>query len=333
MRSLVAGGAGFIGSHLCDALLARGDEVVCIDNLCTGRRDNVDHLAWHPRFALVERDVVEPLPPLPAVDAVFHLASPASPPRYRDRAVETLRVNAEGTRRLLALAEEHGAAFVLASTSEVYGDPLVHPQPETYRGNVSTTGPRSMYDEGKRYAEALTVAWARQRGVRAAIARIFNTYGPRMDPDDGRVVPNFIAQALHEEPMTVYGDGAQTRSLCHVSDTVAGLVALAAHATMDPPVVNLGTRDERKVREIAEIVRSCAESRSRIVRVDAPVGDDPRRRRPDITRARSLLGWTPRVPLEAGLRDTVAWYRERIHGREGARHGARRHAPPRPARA
>lgn len=322
MRVLAAGGAGFLGSHLCDQLLAAGHELVCLDSFITGRRVNVVQLEGHARFSLVEGDVVAPLPELGRFDAVVHLASPASPPGYQRFPVQTLRANSEGTRHLLELAATQGARFLYCSTSEAYGDPLEHPQRETYRGNVSSTGPRSMYDEAKRYGEALTMAFVREHSVDGRIVRIFNTYGPRSDPADGRLVPNFMVQALRGQPLTVYGDGQQTRSLCYVADLVDGLVRALLKDGMGAEVVNLGNPEEHTVLEFAEGIRSLAGSLSPIVFTPAAVGDDPQRRCPDITRARRLLGWEPRVGLHEGLTATLAYFRQEL----GLPHGCRSQA-------
>ncbi len=301
-RQIVLGGGGFLGSHLCDHLLARGDEVVCVDNFSTGRRVNVDHLVDHPGFTLVEADISRALPVEGRVDGVLNLASPASPPDYLALPLETLAVGSEGTRRGLELAEQHGARFLLASTSEVYGDPDVHPQTESYWGNVNSVGPRSVYDEAKRFAEALTMAHHRQLGTDVAIARIFNTYGPRLRPDDGRVVSNFLVQALQGEPLTVYGDGSQTRSLCFVDDEVRGLLALFDSELTGP--VNIGNPDEYTVLDLAQTVVELLASSSPIVHLPLPE-DDPTRRRPDITLARTALGWEPTTGLQEGLARTV----------------------------
>jgi dTDP-glucose 4,6-dehydratase len=301
-RRVVMGGAGFVGSHLCDRLLERGDQVVCVDDFSTGRRSNVAHLADHPGFTLVEADVSRTLPVEGAVDGVLHLASPASPPDYLSRPLETLAVGSEGTRRGLDLAERHGARFLLASTSEVYGDPAVHPQSETYWGHVNPVGPRSVYDEAKRFAEALTMAYHRQNGTDVGIARIFNTYGPRLRPDDGRVVSNFLLQALRGEPLTVYGDGSQTRSLCFVTDEVDGLIALLDSSVTGP--VNIGNPDEYTVLELARAVVDLIGSASEIVHLPLPT-DDPTRRQPDITIARTVLGWEPVIGLREGLARTA----------------------------
>ncbi len=306
MRVVVAGGAGFVGSHLCDALLARGDDVIALDNLSTGSVENLKAAGEHERFSLVECDVAREVPVLGAVDAVLHLASPASPPAYLAMPLETLAVGSEGTRRLLELAAGSSARFVLASTSEVYGDPLEHPQREEYWGNVNPIGPRSVYDESKRFAEALTFAHHRALDAAIGIARIFNTYGPRLSPGDGRVVSTFIAQALRGDPLTVFGDGSQTRSLCYVSDLVAGLIALLDTDVIGP--VNLGNPLEFTVLEIAQRVLEATGSASTIV-YDALPTDDPTRRRPDIARAAALLGWSPVVSFETGLARTIEYFR------------------------
>jgi len=317
MNIVVAGGAGFIGSHLCDALLAAGHAVWALDNFATGRRENAAHLAGHPRFHLVEADITAPLPPgMPAIDRIYHLASPASPnagsPRsYMRLPLETAAANTVGTRLLLDRARRDGARILFASTSEIYGDPLVHPQPETYRGNCSTTGPRAIYDEAKRFGETLMAAYRRAYGVDTRIVRIFNTYGERMDPEDGRVIVNFIGQALRGEPLTVYGDGRQTRSFCHVSDLVRGLVAMMETAGLAGEVINLGNPDERTIADFARTVQAACG-------VDLPVEfrplptDDPTRRCPDIAKARQLLGWEPAVGLDEGLRRTVAYLRATV---------------------
>lgn len=306
MAVLVAGGAGFIGSHLCERLLNDGHEVIAVDNLVTGSTANIEELLERDGFSFLEHDVVEPLPDLPALTRIYHLASPASPPVYQEYAVETLRVNSEGTWRLLELARANGARFFYASTSEVYGDPLEHPQREEYRGNVSTIGPRSMYDEAKRYGEAMTAEYARSKGVETRIVRIFNTYGPRMDPEDGRVVTNFITQALRNEPITIYGDGMQTRSFQYVSDLVAGMVLLMESDYADP--VNIGSTFEFTMLELAELVIELTGTDSDIVFRSLPV-DDPKQRRPDLTVANRELGWEPVVPVDEGLRRTIEYLR------------------------
>lgn len=306
MRALVAGGAGFIGSHLCERLLNDGHEVVALDNFITGRRINLSSFESRDGFSLVTCDLVEPLPPLPKVDVIYHLASPASPPGYQEHPLETLRVNSEGTRRLLELAEASAAQFLYASTSEAYGDPLEHPQRESYRGNVSSTGPRSMYDEAKRYGEALTMAYCRSRGVDGRIVRIFNTYGPRSDPNDGRLVPNFISQALRGEPITVYGDGRQTRSLCFVSDLVEGLIRTMNSANTRAEVTNLGNPEEHTVLEFAALINTLVRGSSEIRFMEPAVGDDPQQRKPDTTLAQQRTGWLPTVQLRDGLLMTIS---------------------------
>jgi nucleoside-diphosphate-sugar epimerase len=308
MRALVSGGAGHIGSHLCALLLRDGHTVICVDNLSTGHRRNLTALLGSPRFVFVEHDVVLPFDPPAPVDAVFHLASPASPLDYLSHPLETLAVNSQGTWNLLRLAEQHGARFLFASTSEVYGDPHVHPQPECYWGHVNPNGVRSCYDESKRFGESLTLTYGRQGRVDVRIVRIFNTYGPHSRPDDGRLVPNLIAQALRGEPLTIYGDGRQTRSLCYVTDTAAGIAAAMIMPDTSGEVINLGNPDERSVLDFAQVIARVCEVPLRIVHEPLPI-DDPVRRCPDITRARRLLGWEPRVSLEEGLVQTVAWFR------------------------
>ncbi len=313
-RILVTGGAGFIGSHLCDALLAADHEVVCVDNFLTGRPANVAHLAGRSGFTLVEANVSEPYagPGSERIDAVFHLASPASPVGYRTYSIETLLVNSVGTLNMLRLATERGARFLLTSTSEVYGDPLVHPQTEEYWGNVNPIGLRSCYDESKRFAEAATMEWIRKFDVDARIVRIFNTYGPRNQLDDGRVVPNFITQALRGEPITIYGSGQQTRSFAYVSDLVDGLLRAMFTDGTKAGVFNLGNPGEFTIEEFAREVLAVTESRSELVHRELLFEDDPKCRRPDITRSRTILGWEPRVPLREGLEATVAWYRTQL---------------------
>jgi UDP-glucuronate decarboxylase len=308
-RILVTGGSGFLGSHLCERLLGDGHEVVCLDNFFTGSRVNVEHLLDNRRFELMRHDVTDPL--TLEVDEVFHLACPASPIHYQRNPVRTIRTAVEGTLNMLDLAREVRARVMIASTSEIYGDPVEHPQREEYWGNVNPIGPRACYDEGKRCAEALAVSYATQYGVEVRIARIFNTYGPRMHENDGRVVSNFTVQALRNEPITVYGEGQQTRSFCFATDTVEGFVRLmASKHGVDP--VNLGNPREITVLELAEMIKKLAKSRSTIVRAPLPK-DDPTRRRPDISRAQALLdGWAPRVGLEEGLSETVADFRRRL---------------------
>lgn len=304
-RIIITGGAGFVGSHLCEALLARGDSVVCIDNFITGSRTNLSSLSAHDRFELIAADVSRaPLPVPPGrYDAVLHLASPASPMDYLAHPLETLAAGSEGTRSALEFAATAGARFLLASTSEVYGEPLVHPQKETYWGNVNPIGPRSVYDEAKRFAEALTMAWHRTHAADIAIARIFNTYGPRMRRNDGRVVSTFLAQALDGRPLTVFGDGSQTRSPCYVDDLVTGLIALLDSRCTGP--VNLGNPTEITMLDLAHKVLQLTGSNSKIEFGPLPT-DDPTRRCPDITRAREELGWAPRVSLDEGLAKTIA---------------------------
>lgn len=313
MRILITGGAGFLGSHLCDYLLARGHEVICMDNLITGSTANIAHLAGHERFLFIKHDVTNYIFVEGHLDAVLHFASPASPIDYLEYPIQTLKVGALGTHKALGLAKDKKARFLLASTSEVYGDPLVHPQREDYWGNVNPIGPRGVYDEAKRFAEAMTMAYHRAHGVDTRIARIFNTYGPRMRLNDGRVVPNFVAQALRGEPLTVFGDGSQTRSFCYVSDLIEGICRLLESNVTEP--VNLGNPEEMTILEFAHKIIALSGSRSPIVFVqpeDARVRDDPKVRRPDITRARTLLGWQPQVSLEEGLRRTIEWFRTRI---------------------
>lgn len=305
MRVVVTGGAGFLGSHLCDALVARGDDVVCIDNLVTGSHDNVAHLFGH-RFTFVEHDVSNHVWVPGEVDAVLHFASPASPRDYLEMPIQTLKVGSLGTHNTLGLAKAKGATFMLASTSEVYGDPQVHPQPESYWGHVNPVGPRGVYDEAKRFAEAMTMAYHRYHGLDTRIVRFFNTYGPRMRPGDGRVVSNFIVQALAGDPITVYGDGEQTRSFGYVDDTVRGVLALLDSSEHDP--VNIGNPGEFTIRELAEIIIELTGSTSSIVSEPLPI-DDPTQRQPDITRARDLLGWEPQVALRDGLVSTIEHFR------------------------
>jgi dTDP-glucose 4,6-dehydratase len=305
MRVLVTGGAGFLGSHLCDALMARGDAVVCVDDLSTGRAENVRHLRGRPGFEFADADVSQGLDLPGPFGAIAHLASPASPPAYLRRPIETLAVGSKGTENALRLAERDDARFVLASTSEVYGDPEVHPQPEDYWGNVNPIGPRSVYDEAKRFAEALTTAYRTARGVNTGIVRIFNTYGPRMSAGDGRIVTNFVTQALTGRPLTVYGDGHQTRSFCYVDDLIRGIVAMVDSA--DPGPVNLGNPEEFEVGAFARLVLSLTGSASPIEYRPLPA-DDPTRRRPVIDRAAERLGWKPEISVEEGVRRVIEWF-------------------------
>jgi dTDP-glucose 4,6-dehydratase len=309
VRVLITGVAGFLGSHLADRFLADGHEVVGMDNFITGSPDNIAHLTSEPRFSFREHNVTEFIEVEGALDGVLHFASPASPRDYLEFPIQTLKVGSLGTHKALGLAMAKKARFLTASTSEVYGDPLVHPQPESYWGNVNPVGPRGVYDEAKRFAEALTMAYHRFHGVDTRIVRIFNTYGPRMRPHDGRVVSNFIVQALQGEPLTVYGDGSQTRSFCYVDDLVDGIVRLFERGTADP--TNIGNPNEFTVRQLAERVLALTGSASRIVQEALPV-DDPKVRQPDIARARSLLGWEPRTDLETGLKRTIDYFRRRL---------------------
>lgn len=316
-RIMVTGGAGFVGSHLVDALLARGCTVVAVDNFVTGSKDNVAHLSAHPRFALVEADASEALPAdvealAGRFEAIMHFASPASPTDFDQFPIEILRVGSQATLRLLDRAVADRARFVMASTSEVYGDPLVHPQPEYYWGNVNPTGVRSVYDEAKRFAEAATMAYRRYRDLDTGIVRIFNSYGERMRPDDGRAIPTFIAQALRGEPITVHGDGAQTRSICHVDDLVRGIVALLD--STEPGPINCGTEHEMSMRELAETIVRLTGSHSPVTFVPR-TADDPQMRRPDLTLARVKLGYEPTVGPEQGLRRTIEYFASRLPAR------------------
>ncbi len=311
MTILVTGAAGFLGSHLVDRLLTEGNDVVGMDNLVTGNQRNLAHLQGSTAFKFVQHNVSTYIAHRPPLDGVMHFASPASPVDYLELPIQTLKVGALGTHNALGLAMAKGARFMLASTSEVYGDPLEHPQTEGYWGNVNPIGPRGVYDEAKRFAEALTMAYHRAHGLETRIVRIFNTYGPRMRPSDGRVVSNFITQALRGEPLTVYGEGSQTRSFCYVDDLVDGIVRLYAGESADP--VNIGNPGEFTVLELAELVLKLTGSTSRIVFNPLPV-DDPRQRCPDITRARTTLGWEPKVPLEEGLARTIPYFRGLIEG-------------------
>ena len=310
MRILISGAAGFLGSHLTDLLLEQGHQVVGIDNFITGRRENIAHLDGHPRYTLIENDVTLPLTVDGPVDRIYHMASPASPIGYVKHQVATLKVNSQGTWNLLELSLEKNSRFLMASTSECYGDPAVHPQPESYWGNVNPIGLRSMYDEPKRFSEACTMAYHRERGADTRIIRIFNTYGPRMDPYDGRVVISFIRQALNDEPITVFGEGKQTRSLCYVLDLVRGINLVMESDFHEP--INLGNPQELTILDIArEILALIPESRSQIVHMPMPP-DDPRVRCPDITRAKQILGWSPKVGRREGLAKMIDFYRDRL---------------------
>jgi dTDP-glucose 4,6-dehydratase len=308
-RVLITGGAGFIGSHLCERFLADGADVICMDNFLTGSPDNIAHLLGERRFTFIEQNVTDYIHVAGAVDVILHFASPASPVDYLELPIQTLKVGSLGTHKALGLAKAKGARFLLASTSETYGDPLVHPQSEDYWGNVNPIGPRGVYDEAKRFAEAITMAYHRTHGVETRIVRIFNTHGPRMRLNDGRVVPNFIAQALRGEPLTVYGDGSQTRSFCYVTDLVEGIVRLLRSDHTGP--VNLGNPTEVSILQFAERIKALTGSASPMEYCPLPV-DDPKVRQPDIGRARRLLGWEPRVGLDEGLRHTIDYFRDKV---------------------
>ena len=307
-RALVTGGAGFLGSHLCDALLAEGWQVVAVDNLLTGRRANLEHLRHEPAFELVEKDICEPFD-VGHVDYVFHFASPASPVDYMIHGIPTLQVGSLGTFHALEVARKYGAKYLVSSTSECYGDPLEHPQKETYWGNVNSIGPRSVYDEAKRFTEAVTMAYHRYHKVDTRIVRIFNTYGPRLQLNDGRVISNFMKQALRGEPLTVYGSGSQTRSFCYVSDEIDGFLRLAKADEHLP--VNIGNPNEFTILQCAQMVLQVTGSKSQIVYEPLPQ-DDPKQRRPDITKARQLLGWEPKIDLETGLRKSLDYFRTAV---------------------
>ena len=311
MRVLVTGGAGFLGCHLCDRLVAEGHEVVCVDSFKTGRRENIAQLLFHPGFKLVEHDITEPWFVDGPIDAVLHFASPASPEDYLQLPIHTLKVGAFGTYHALELAKAKQAVFVLASTSEVYGDPEVNPQPEGYWGHVNPVGPRSVYDEAKRYAEAMTAAYHRTHGVRIRIPRIFNTYGPHMRVNDGRALPNLMTQAILGEPLTIYGDGSHTRSFCYVSDLVEGVYRLLLAPNPEPLIVNLGNPDEVTVQQLAAEILELTGSQSEITFRPLPE-DDPKVRRPDIRRAKEILGWQPVVPRDEGLRKTLPYFKEAL---------------------
>jgi dTDP-glucose 4,6-dehydratase len=305
VKVLITGAAGFLGSHLCDRFLADAHEVIGLDNFVTGHADNIAHLANEPKFSFVRHDISTPITIDGSLDGVLHFASPASPIDYLELPIETLLVGSAGTHNALEIARQKGARFFMASTSEVYGDPLVHPQMEDYWGNVNPVGPRGVYDEAKRFSEAITMAYHTYHGLDTRIVRIFNTYGPRMRPRDGRVVSNFIVQALTGEPLTVYGDGSQTRSFCYVSDEIEGIYRLFQHGDAQP--TNVGNPDEYTVRQLAELVVELTGSASRIVEEPLPV-DDPKVRKPDIARARAMLGWEPKVPVREGLARTIAYF-------------------------
>jgi len=307
MRVLVTGGAGFLGSHLCDRLLREGHEVIAMDNLITGNTRNIAHLAGESAFRFIHQDVTEYIYLDGPLDAILHFASPASPIDYLELPIQTMKVGALGTHKALGVAKSKNARFLLASTSEVYGDPLVHPQPESYWGNVNPIGPRGVYDEAKRFAEALTMAYRRSHGMDTRIVRIFNTYGPRMRPNDGRVVPALIGQAITNKPMTVFGDGSQTRSFCYVDDLIDGIYRLLLSEEREP--TNIGNPAEMTVLQFAEVIRKLTATKSEIVFQPLPT-DDPKVRQPDISKARHVLGWEPSVPLEEGLARTIEYFRE-----------------------
>ncbi len=317
-RALVTGGAGFLGSHLCDALLAKGIEVVCMDNLITGNLKNIEHLVGRDHFVFVKHDVCNFIHVPGRLDYILHFASPASPKDYLELPIQTLKVGSLGTHKALGLAKERKARFLLASTSEVYGDPNVHPQPETYWGNVNPVGPRGVYDEAKRFAEALVMAYHRFHGVETRIVRIFNTYGPRMRLDDGRALPAFMSQGLKGEPITVFGDGSQTRSFTYVDDLVEGILKLLFSDEVEP--VNIGNPREMSILQFAELVRDLTGGKSEIVFKPLPV-DDPKVRQPDITKARKVLGWEPKVQVEEGLRITLEYFKREIEGGEAGNQG------------
>lgn len=309
MRSiLVTGGAGFLGSHLCDRLVARGDEVICVDNFFTGRRENIQHLIGHPRFELIRHDIVHPI--YLEVDQIYNMACPASPPAYQYNAIKTIKTSTVGMVNILGLAKRCKARVLQASTSEVYGDPEIHPQTEDYWGHVNPIGPRSCYDEGKRVAESLCINYHHSNNVDVRIIRIFNTYGPRMDPNDGRVISNFITQALRGEALTVFGDGKQTRSFCYMDDLIEGIIRMMDQDQEIGPV-NLGNPVEYTMLELAEEVLKGVGSSAKLAHLELPK-DDPKQRCPDISRAKKLLGWSPQVPLKAGLEKTIAYYREQL---------------------
>ena len=309
MRTLITGGAGFLGSHLCDRFIKEGHEVICMDNLITGNMDNIAHLMGHERFRFIHHDVTEYIYVEGPLNYIMHFASPASPIDYLELPIQTLKVGALGTHKALGLAKNKGARLLLASTSEVYGDPLIHPQPESYYGNVSPIGPRGVYDEAKRFAEAITMAYQRYHGVETRIVRIFNTYGPRMRLNDGRVVPAFLGQALSGKPLTIFGDGSQTRSFCYVSDLVEGIYRLLLSAEPEP--VNIGNPREMTIMQFAEHVQKIAGTSLTIEQKPLPQ-DDPKVRQPDITKARQILGWEPQIPFEEGIVETMEFFKKKL---------------------
>ncbi len=307
--ALITGGAGFIGSHLCDLFLEKGNKVICLDNLITGLKENIEHLLDNKNFTFINHNITMPIKLKDDIDMVLHFASPASPVDYLNFPIQTLKVGSLGTHNCLGLAKAKAAKFLLASTSEVYGDPLVHPQTEDYWGNVNPVGPRGVYDEAKRFAEAITMAYHRAHHLDTKIVRIFNTYGPRMRLKDGRAIPNFITQALKDEPITIYGDGSQTRSFCYVADLIEGIYQLV-HSSFNEPL-NLGNPQEMTLRELAELIKKLTDSKSKLVFKPLPK-DDPKQRRPDISRAREKLKWQPKVGVDEGLSSTIAWFRKHI---------------------
>jgi len=311
VRVLITGAAGFIGSHLCERFLAEGHTVIGLDNFLTGSPDNIAHLFGNPNFTFYKYDVTNFIYVAGDLDLILHFACPASPVDYLNHPIHTMKVDSLGTLHTLGLAKEKSARYLLASTSEVYGNPTVHPQPETYWGNVNPVGPRSVYDEAKRFSEALSMAYHREHGVDVRIARIFNTYGPRMRMNDGRVIPNFVCQALTDRPLTVYGDGSQTRSFCYIDDLVEGIYRLAVEDGLEGEVFNLGNPEEHRIVDLARLVIELTGSRSEILFKERPE-DDPDRRRPDISKAREILRWEPRVSVREGLRKTVEWFREKL---------------------
>jgi UDP-glucuronate decarboxylase len=314
IKSLITGGSGFIGSHLCETLLHKGQEIYCLDNLATGNKKNIQHLLSHKKFHFIQFDIIQKFSEdlnkkLEDVKYIYHLASPASPPQYRRLAIETLRVNSEGTYHVLEIAKREGARFLLASTSEVYGDPLVHPQKEDYFGNVNSIGLRACYDEAKRYAEALTMEYFRKFKISVRIIRIFNTYGPRMEKEDGRVVSNFVNQALSGKPLTVYGDGNQSRSFCYIEDMIKGIVTVMEKDGIDGEVINLGNTNEKTINQIAKLITELTEKKVKIMHEGVRLGEDPQRRKPDISKAIDILNWQPKITLETGLKKTIDYFK------------------------
>jgi len=305
-KILITGGAGFIGSHLCERFVKKGLYVICVDNLITGKVKNIKELLDNKKFKFIKHDISKPIKVKDKLDYVLHFASPASPVDYLNHPIETLKVGSIGTLNTLELARSNKAKYMLASTSEIYGDPLIHPQPETYWGNVNSVGPRSVYDEAKRFAEALTMSYRREHKIDTRIIRIFNTYGPRMRKDDGRAIPNFISQTLRNKPLTVYGSGSQTRSFCYIDDLVKGILKVAPSNIHEP--INLGNPNEMSIMQLARTIIKLSKSKSKIVFKPLPK-DDPKRRRPDITKAKRLLSWQPKIKLDVGLKETISWFK------------------------